>query len=142
MTLPIKLSRREHEIMEIVFALGKSTLTDIQNRMENPPTRAALRSILTILETKGHLAHGKEGREFTYHATLAREGVGRSALRRVLDVFFDGSLKDAVSAHFSNPAEKITGREIAELEALLDAARSKQSRSPSSKTSASRQKEL
>lgn len=123
MTLPIKLSRREHEIMEIVYALKKATLTEIQSRLENPPTRAALRSLLTILESKGHLAHGKEGREFTYHATRAREGVGRSALRRVLEVFFDGSLRQAVSAHFSDPDGKVSAREIAELEALLETAR-------------------
>ena len=140
MTIPIRLSRREHEIMEIVFALKKATLTDIQNRMDNAPTRAALRSLLTILETRGHLAHGKEGREFTYHATLERGGVGRSALRRVLDVFFDGSLRDAVSAHFSDPDEKISAREIAELEALLEAARAKRSRSIPSKTSGASKK--
>lgn len=111
--------------MEIVFALEKTTLTEIQSRMENAPTRAALRSLLTILESKGHLAHGKEGREFTYHATMARKGAGRSALRRVLDVFFDGSLSDAVSAHFSDPEEKISAREIADLEAMLESARRK-----------------
>lgn len=78
MTLPIKLSPREHEIMEIVYALEKATLTEIQSRMENPPTRAALRSLLTILESKGHLAHGKEGGNspITRHAA-ARAWAGR-----------------------------------------------------------------
>ena len=85
MTLPAKLSRREREIMDLVFALNQATLGEILDRMEDPPTRPALRSILTILETKGHLQHRKSGREFVYAATHEKKGAGRSALRRVLD---------------------------------------------------------
>jgi BlaI family transcriptional regulator, penicillinase repressor len=123
MALPIKLSRRESEIMEIVFALEKATLTEIQARMVNAPTRAALRSLLTILENKGHLRHEKAGREFLYAAVEAKRGAGRSALRRVLDVFFKGSLGEAMAAHFSNPKERISVEEIAELESLLQTAK-------------------
>lgn len=123
MAIPFKLSRRESEIMEIVFALEKATLTDIQSSMTEAPTRAALRSILTILENKGHLRHEKTGREFLYFAVQQKQGAGRSALRRVLDVFFKGSLGDAMAAHFSNPDEKISQQEIADLEALLESAK-------------------
>jgi predicted transcriptional regulator len=123
----INLSRRESEIMEIVFALEKATLTEIQDRMVNAPTRAALRSLLTILETKGHLRHAKTGREFLYAAVEAKQGAGRSALRRVLDVFFQGSLGEAMAAHFSNPRERISAEEIAELETLLESAKATKS---------------
>jgi BlaI family penicillinase repressor len=123
MAVPVKLSRRESEIMEIVFALEKATLTEIQARMVNAPTRAALRSLLTILETKGHLKHEKAGREFCYAAVQQKRGAGRSALRRVLDVFFKGSLGEAMAAHLSNPDERISVQEIAELESLLEAAK-------------------
>ncbi len=114
--------------MEIVFSLEKATLTQIQEQMDEPPTRAALRSLLTILETKGQLQHSKTGREFEYAPVQPKKAVGRSALRRVLNVFFGGSLGDAVSSHFSNPSEKISPQEIAELEAMLAAAKQKRSK--------------
>jgi predicted transcriptional regulator len=119
MTLPAKLSRREREIMDLVFALNQATLGEILDRMEDPPTRPALRSLLTILETKGHLQHRKSGREFVYAATHEKKGAGRSALRRVLDVFFGGSLQDAVAAHLADPGEKIAPAELAALEKLV-----------------------
>ena len=110
--------------MEIVFALGEATLSEILDRMEDAPTRAALRSILTILEEKGHLQHGKTGREFLYRPTQEKQGAGKSALRRVLDVFFGGSLQEAVSAHLSDPSEKLSAAQIAELEGVIARARS------------------
>lgn len=127
MSAPAKLAKREQEIMEIVFSLDQATLTGIQERMENAPTRAALRSLLTILERKGHLTHAKDGREFVYRATQPKQRAGRSALRRVLDVFFGGSLGEAVAAHFSDPAGRISDKEMVELEAMLDVARKQSS---------------
>jgi BlaI family transcriptional regulator, penicillinase repressor len=119
MTLLAKLSRREREITDIVFAMNQATLSEILERMEDAPTRPALRSILTILERKGHLHHTKAGREFVYSATREKQQAGQSALRRVLDVFFGGSLPDAVAAHLASPAEKLDARELADLELLI-----------------------
>lgn len=119
MTLPATLSRREREIMDIIFALNQATLGEILDRMEHPPTRPALRSLLTILETKGHLRHGKTGREFVYEATHAKQEAGKSALKRVLDVFFGGSLPDALTAHFADPAKLPDRQELAALEQLV-----------------------
>lgn len=131
MAIPTKLSRREREILEIVFALGEATLTEILERIEEAPTRAALRSILTILEEKGHLQHGKSGREFVYRPTVEKRGAGKSALRRVLDVFFGGSLQEAVSAHLSDPAEKLSAAEVTALEEIISRARKTPGRSSS-----------
>ena len=128
MTLPAKLSRREREIMDLVFALNQATLGEILDRMEDPPTRPALRSILTILENKGHLQHSKSGREFVYAATHEKSGAGKSALRRVLDVFFGGSLQDAVAAHLADPGEKIDAGELAALEQLVAQAAKRQTK--------------
>lgn len=119
MTLPATLSRREREIMDIIFSLNQATLGEILDRMEQPPTRPALRSLLTILETKGHLQHGKTGREFVYRATHAKQDAGKSALRRVLDVFFGGSLPDALAAHLADPAKLPDRAELAALEQLV-----------------------
>lgn len=120
---PAALTRREREIMEIVFAAGAATLGQIQEQMTDAPTRPALRSLLTILETRGHLKHRKEGREFVYEATQSREKAGRSSLRRVLSTFFGGSVTQALAAHLADPQSSFSKTEIAELKALIDAAK-------------------
>ena len=128
MTLPAKLSRREREIMDLVFALNQATLGEILERMEEAPTRPALRSLLTILEKKGHLKHTKTGREFVYSTTHEKKQAGKSALQRGLDVFFGGSLPNAVAAHLADPAEKIDHKELAELEQLVAKASQRQTK--------------
>jgi BlaI family penicillinase repressor len=120
------LSRREREIMEIVFALREATISDIQSRMKDAPTRPALRSLLTILESKGRLAHTKRGREFVYAPTVEPASAGRSALRRVLDTFFQGSVGQALVAHLGDPRGSLTAQEVGELEDLLRQARKNQ----------------
>lgn len=120
-----KLSRREREIMEIVFSLGEATLTDILERVDDPPTRPALRSILGILEDKGKLARGpKRGRELLYRATESRKRVGRSALGKVLDTFFSGSLGEAVASHLSDPRATLSEDELEQLAELIESKRS------------------
>ena len=115
-----KLSRREREIMEIVYALREATLSEILDRIDSPPTRPALRSILGILENKGHLTHQKRGRQFVYQPTQAREQVGRSAFASILQTFFDGSLERAVASHFTDPNAKYSDEDIEELVAHLE----------------------
>ena len=119
------LSRREREIMDIVFTKAEATLSQILDDMHEPPTRPALRSILTILETKGHLKHRQEGREFIYQPIHSREKVGQSTLSRVIGTFFGGSLKQAVAAYLSDPKTSLKEEEIVELQAFIDQARSK-----------------
>ena len=115
-----QLSRREREIMEIVYEAGTATLTEILARVQDPPTRPALRSILGILESKGQLKHGKSGREFVYRPTAARKRVGRSALRRVLDTFFSGSLGEAVATHLSDPDGDLSDEDLDQLMQLIE----------------------
>ena len=119
------LSRREREIMDIVFARAEATLSQILDEMHEPPTRPALRSILTILETKGHLKHRQDGREFIYQPVHSREKVGQSTLSRVIGTFFDGSLSQAVASYLSDPKTSLNDAEIAELKTFIDQARSK-----------------
>lgn len=117
------LSRREREVMDLVFAQGEATLTQILEGMEKAPTRAALRSILTILEGKGHLKHRQEGREFIYQPVHSREEVGRSTLSRVIGTFFGGSLTQALAAYLSEPKTRLSEEEVAELREFLDSAK-------------------
>ena len=82
-----------------------------------------MRTFLTILEQKGHLSHRKSGREFVYRPTQPRRRVGQSAMRRVLDVFFDGSLEKAVAAHLAEPGAKLSAEEAKRLSDLIKQAR-------------------
>jgi BlaI family penicillinase repressor len=114
------LSRREREVMDLVFAQGEATLSQILESMESPPTRPALRSILTILEGKEHLKHRQEGREFIYQPVHSREEVGQSTLSRVIGTFFGGSLTQALAAYLSHPQTQLSEEEIKELRSFLD----------------------
>jgi predicted transcriptional regulator len=120
-----QLSRREREIMDIVFARGEATLSRILDEMDAPPTRPALRSLLTILEAKGHLKHRQEGREFVYQPVHSRVKVGQSTLSRVISTFFGGSLSQAIAAYLSDPKTTLNDEEIAELKGFINQARIK-----------------
>src|SRR3954453_20086569 len=85
------LSRRERQIMEIVYSKGEETATDVLQTLPDPPGRTAIRTFLRILETKGELKHEKRSREFVYSPTRQRARAGKSAFLRVLETFFDGS---------------------------------------------------
>ncbi len=121
----IRLSSRERDIMDIVFERGEATLSQILDALVEPPTRPALRSLLTILEDKRHLAHHKDGREFVYRPVKSRQKVGRFNLSRVVRTFFDGSLSRAVASYLSDPRAKLTDAEIQELSEFIEEARAK-----------------
>ena len=118
-----ELSKRERQIMDVVYARGgEASVSQIFDGIPDPPMRGALRTLLRILESKGHLTHRKQGREFIYRPTRPRGQAGRSALGRVLDVFFGGSLENAVAAHLSDPrrAAKTTPEELRRLSDLIE----------------------
>ncbi len=119
------LSRREREIMDIVYASGEASLSRILEQMEAAPTRPALRSLLNILEDKGHLRHRKAGREFVYAPVRPAAEVGPSTLSRVVKTFFKGSLPQALAAYFSAPGSRLSAEEIREMEALIEKAKSR-----------------
>jgi BlaI family penicillinase repressor len=120
---PLQLSRRERQIMEAVYAQGKASAAEVHRHLPDAPSRTAVRTILGILEEKGHLKHTKRGREFLYEPTWPRQHVGRSVLRRVLETFFEGSIEKAVAAHLSDPAAEATTDELKRLSRLVREAR-------------------
>ena len=122
---PLHLSKRERQIMEIVYARGQATASDVLDDLADAPSRTAVRTLLRILEDKGHLAHDKHGREFVYRPTRPRQQVARSALRRLLTTFFDGSLEEAVAAHLADPTTEMSPDELARLRRLIDEAQQK-----------------
>jgi len=119
------LSRRERQIMDIVYAQGGATAVEVVRSLPDPPSKTAVRTLLRILEEKGHLKHVERGREFVYQPTQPRLRAGRSAFRRVLHTFFDGSLEKAVAAHLADSAGNLSAEELKRLAELIHQARSK-----------------
>ena len=115
-----RLSRRERQIMDVVYACGGATANQVLAGLPDAPSKTAVRTLLRILEQKGHLKHREQGREFVYQPTRPRTQAGRSAIRRVLDVFFDGSLEKAVAAHLSDPTTALPDQERKRLRSLID----------------------
>jgi BlaI family transcriptional regulator, penicillinase repressor len=126
-----QLSKRERQIMDVIFAHGEATITQVLAEMPDPPMRGALRTLLRIMEQKGHLTRrqaGGRGGEFVYRPTQARGRAGRSAMGRVLDVFFNGSLEKAVAAHLSDPGRKSkpSSAELQRLAELIEQAKKRE----------------
>ena len=118
------LSRRERQIMDVVYARGEVSAADVHAALPDPPSRTAVRTLLRILEDKGHVQHRRDGLRYLYRPSRPRGPAGRSAFRRVLDTFFDGSLANAVAAHLGD-ATDLSPAELARLAALINQARKK-----------------
>src|SRR3954454_18490353 len=99
----VTLSRRERQIMDILFALGRATGPEIQERLPDQPSYSAVRTILRVLERKGHIRHIEEGLRYVYLPAVERETAKQSAIQRLISTFFDGSAKAAAAA-FIDPA--------------------------------------
>jgi predicted transcriptional regulator len=95
------LSKRETQIMDIVYAIGEATASQVMERMPDDLSRAAVRTFLRILEEKGHLTHRQVGRHYVFKPVQGKQRAGEGALRRVLDVFYGGSLEEAVAAYLA-----------------------------------------
>lgn len=121
---PPKLSRRERQIMDAVFALGEATVNQVVEAISDAPTAMAVRRMMHILEEKGHLKRREKGREVIYSPREARVKAGRSALQNVLETFFGGSLEEALAAHLHSRKDKVTDEERARLIALIEQAES------------------
>lgn len=122
------LTRRERQIMDIVYAAGRATAKEIEERMPDAPTHATVRTLLRVLLNKGHLKHWQEGRAFVYEPMAPAATAARSALRRLLDVFFAGSVERAVSGLLDVNAKPPSPEELDRMEQLIRDTRRKQSK--------------
>ena len=120
---PSNLSRRERQIMDIVFANGEATVHQIRGSLPEAPSGMAIRRMLSILEEKGHLKRRKVGREYVYSARQARKKAGRNALQHVLNTFFRGSVAEALATHLDKPNTHISTDEYERLAKLIDESR-------------------
>jgi len=125
MDLQSQLSRRERQIMDIIYAHGEASVADVLAEITEPPARGALGRLITILENKGHLKHYQRGREYVYQPTVPAKKAGPSAMRRVVDTFFGGSLRQAVAAHLAQKDTDISDEELRRLAGEIRRARGK-----------------
>jgi predicted transcriptional regulator len=102
------LSRRERQIMEILYAAGGATVMQVVAELPNAPTDKAVRRLLEILEEKGHVRRRKAGREYVYRPVRSKKQAGERALKRLLDTFFDGALDKAFAVHLGAKDTRIT----------------------------------
>jgi predicted transcriptional regulator len=118
-----KLSRREREIMDIVYRRGRASVGEVLEDMPDPPSYSAVRALMGIMLDKGHLKRERVGTKYIYSATRSRRHAGRSALSRVLETFFDGSAEKAVAALLETADSDLTPAELDRLAQLIEQAR-------------------
>lgn len=120
------LSRREREVMDIVYRLGRASAAEVRAGMPQPPTDAAVRTTLRILVRKGRLKQEYDGPRFVYFPTLAREAARRSAFRHLLDTFFGGSARGAMAALVEMEDAGLSPQQRRRLKAMIDEAERKE----------------
>ena len=121
------LSRRERQILDVVYRLGEATAVEVHEALARPPAPATVRKLLGILEGKGHLRHFKRGRAFVYEPTVPLEQASQTALEHIVDVFFRGSPSRAAAALLGPDGGRLTDEEADELERLIERARKAES---------------
>jgi predicted transcriptional regulator len=117
------LSRRERQIMDVLHAKGQATAAEVLDALPEPPSYSAVRALLRILEAKGHARHRREGARYIYLPSASPEKARRSALRRVVSTFFQGSVSQAVAALLENADTELSDTELSNLQQLIKKAR-------------------
>jgi predicted transcriptional regulator len=119
----LELSRRERQIVDILYAQGRATAAEVQSLLPDPPSYSAVRAMLRILEEKGHVRHEQDGPRYVYLPTVARENAKRSAMRHMLQTFFDGSTAQAISALLDDSSAKLSDADLDRLARMIEEAR-------------------
>jgi BlaI family penicillinase repressor len=117
------LSRRERQILDILYQRTQATAAEVQSALPEPPSYSAVRALLRILEDKGHVRHEQDGPRYVYRPIIARGNAQRSALRHILQTFFDGSAEQAISALLDDSSSRFSPAELDRLAHMIDTAR-------------------
>lgn len=117
------LSRRERQIMDIIYQLKEATVAQVLDRLPSPPSYSAVRALLRVLENKGHLCHKKDGPRYVFSPTLSRERARKTALRHLRKTFFNGSTEEIVSALLDISERDLSDEDYHRLQQLIEKAR-------------------
>lgn len=123
MTVPAQLSRRERQMLDILYERGKASAADVRAAMPDAPSYSAVRALLRVLEDKGHVRHEAQGARYVYLPVVAPHKAKRLAVKHVMDTFFSGSPERIVAALLDVSAAKLTGEELDRMAALIERAR-------------------
>ncbi len=121
----LNLSKRERQIMDILYRQGQASAAEVQANLPDPPSYSAVRATLRILEEKGHVQHHQDGPRYVFRPAVARDKATRSAIRHLVRTFFNGSAEQAVTTLLDESTSKLTPEELDRLAGLIDEARSK-----------------
>ena len=125
MSVEQHLSRRERQIMDILHARESATAAEVRAALPDPPSYSAVRALLRILEEKGHVRHRQEGARYIYVPRASRETASRSALRRVVATFFQGSVRQAMAALLENADTELSDADLNKLQQIIKQAQKK-----------------
>ena len=128
MSKVIHLSRRERQIMDIMYELGEVTAQDVMERLPDPPSYSAVRAMLRKLEDKGHIMHKEVGARYVFYPVVDHEQASRNAISRLIKTFYDGSAAQAVNALLGMSVENLSKEELEELESMIAAAKEKETK--------------
>jgi len=117
------LSRRERQIMDILYQRGKASASEVREAMPDAPSYSAVRAMLRILEEKGHLKHQEEGLKYVYTPVVARDKAKRSAVKHLLDTFFNGSPEQIMAALLDVSSTRLTREELDRMSAMIEKAK-------------------
>src|SRR5215467_8119448 len=117
------LSRRERQIMDIIYRLGRATVSEVMERLTGQPAYSTVRAQLRVLEEKGHLRHEEHGLRYVYLPSVPRHQVRQSALKHLVDTFFEGSAGKAVAALLGKEGFKISADELDRISKLIEEAK-------------------
>lgn len=117
------LARRERQIMDVLHLLGEASVSEVREKLSDPPSYSAVRTMIRHLETKGLLKHRQDGKRYVYRTIQSRVSASRSALKKLLDVFFAGSPSDAVAAILDVQGNQIGQAELDRIADLIQQAR-------------------
>lgn len=118
-----ELSRRERQIMDIIYERGQATAAEVLEKLPDPPSYSAVRAMLRVLEEKRHLKHHQDGPRYVYQPTLSRKRARDTAIERVVRTFFDGSAEQAMAALLDMSSSKLSEEELERLQKLIVQAR-------------------
>lgn len=118
------LTKRERQIMDALYRLGRATAAELLAHVPGPPGNSTIRTQLRVLEAKGHVRHEEEGLRYVYMPTVPRYAARKSALRHLVDTFFDGSSAKAVAALLGGEAARVSDEDLARIAQLVKDARS------------------
>ena len=117
------LTRRERQIMDVLYRLGRATAADVMAALPGDPNYSTVRTQLRVLEDKGHVQHQEEGLRYVYAPAVPRHAARKSALKHLVETFFDGSAEQVVAAVLGGEASRLTDEDLERISGLIEKAR-------------------